>query len=86
MASPTSVVLPVPMHSTSIPYLLKYNITPIEGGVILSIWEPATKNEVRVKPFLYMIRYRLSSEAEAMKLLSEYLATYKAKAQIPQEI
>ncbi|HEY9643343.1 MAG TPA: hypothetical protein V6C57_22835 [Coleofasciculaceae cyanobacterium] len=68
------------------PHLLKYNIAPIEGGVILSIWEPAAKSEVRVKPFLYMVRYRLPSEAEAMKLLSEYLATYKAKAQIPQEI
>ena len=86
MAPPTSVVLPVPTHSTHTPYLLKYNIAPIEGGVILSIWEPAIKNEVRVKPFLYMIRYRLPSEAEAMNLLSEYLATYKAKAQIPQEI
>ncbi|MBW4657277.1 MAG: hypothetical protein KME15_01265 [Drouetiella hepatica Uher 2000/2452] len=86
MASLTSVVLPVPTHSTYMPYLLKYNISPVEGGVILSIWEPAVKNEVRVKPFLYMIRYRLPSEAEAMKLLSEYLATYKTKAQIPQEI
>jgi hypothetical protein len=74
------------MHSNSTPHLLKYNIAPIEGGVILSIWEPALKNEVRVKPFLYMVRYRLPSEAEAMKLLSQYLATYKAKAQIPQEI
>ena len=86
MASPIAVVLPVPMYSTSMPYLLKYNIAPIEGGVILSIWEPAVKNEVRVKPFLYMIRYRLPSEAEAMKLLADYLETYKAKAQIPQEI
>ena len=86
MAPPTSVVLSVSMHSTSVPYLLKYNIAPIEGGVILSIWEPAVKNEVRVKPFLFMIRYRLPSEAEAMKLLADYLSTYKARAQIPQEI
>ncbi|NJR66824.1 MAG: hypothetical protein HC772_18370 [Leptolyngbyaceae cyanobacterium CRU_2_3] len=74
------------MYSTTTPHLIKYNITPFEGGVILSIWEPAAKSEVRVKPFLYMVRYRLPSEVEAMKLLSEYLATYKAKAQIPQEI
>jgi hypothetical protein len=74
------------MHPTSMPHLLKYNIAPIEGGVILSIWEPAAKSEVRVKPFLYMVRYRLPSEAEAMTLLAEYLANYKSKAQIPQEI
>lgn len=74
------------MQHNNTPHLLKYNVTPIEGGVILSVWEPAAKTDVRVKPFLYMVRYRLPSEAEAMKLLSQYLATYKAKAQIPQEI
>ena len=74
------------MQSSSTPHLLKYNIAPIEGGVVLSIWEPATKNEVRVKPFLYMVRYRLDSEAEATKILSQYLATYKAKSQVPQSV
>ncbi len=74
------------MQSPSHPHLLKYNITALEGGVILSIWEPASKNEVRVKPFLYMVRYRLPSEAEATRILSQYLATYKAKSQVPQEI
>ena len=74
------------MQLPSTPHLLKYNIAPIEGGVVLSIWEPAPKNEVRVKPFLYMVRYRLDSEAEATKILSQYLATYKAKSQVPQGI
>jgi hypothetical protein len=74
------------MQFPGTPHLLKYNIAPIEGGVVLSIWEPALKNEVRVKPFLYMVRYRLASEAEATKILSQYLATYKAKSQVPQGI
>jgi hypothetical protein len=74
------------MQPPSTPHLLKYNIASIEGGVVLSIWEPAPKNEVRVKPFLYMVRYRLASEAEATRILSQYLATYKAKSQVPQGI
>lgn len=59
------------------PPQLKYNITAIDGGVLLSIWEPAPKNEVRVKPFLFMTRHRLASELEAKKLLAHYLAVYK---------
>lgn len=60
---------------------LKYNITAIEGGVLLSIWEPAPKSDVRVKPFLFMTRHRLSSELEAKKMLAHYLAVYKQASQ-----
>lgn len=60
---------------------LKYNITAIEGGVLLSIWEPAPKSDVRVKPFLFMTRHRLSSELEAKKMLAHYLAVYKKATQ-----
>lgn len=56
---------------------LKYNITAIEGGVLLSIWEPAPKDDVRVKPFLFMSRHRLASELEARKLLAHYLSVYR---------
>lgn len=56
---------------------LKYNITATEGGVLLSIWEPAPKNDVRVKPFLFMTRHRLASELEAKRLLAHYLSVYK---------
>jgi hypothetical protein len=61
---------------------LKYNITTIEGGVLLSIWEPALKSEVRVKPFLFMSRHRLSSELEAKKMLAHYLSVYKRAMQL----
>lgn len=60
---------------------LKYNITAIEGGVLLSIWEPAPKTELRVKPFLFMSRHRLPSELEAKKLLAHYLAVYRQAVQ-----
>lgn len=60
---------------------LKYNITAIDGGVLLSIWEPAPKSDVRVKPFLFMSRHRLPSEVEAKKMLAHYLAVYKRASQ-----
>ncbi len=59
---------------------LKYNISEIDGGVMLSIWEPAPKNDVRVKPFLFMSRHRLPSELEAKKLLAHYLSVYRQAA------
>jgi hypothetical protein len=68
------------MHCIEPPQL-KYNITEIEGGVLLSIWEPAPKNDLRVKPFLFMSRHRLSSELEAKKLLAHYLSVYHRATQ-----
>lgn len=59
---------------------LKYNITVTDSGVVLSIWEPAPKNEERVKPFLFMTRHRLANELEAKKLLAHYLSVYKLAA------
>ncbi len=64
------------MHCSDPPHL-KYNITFREGSVLLSIWEPAPKNDSRVKPFVFMSRHRLPSEREAKKLLAHYLAFYK---------
>lgn len=66
------------MHPSDIPHLLKYNITSTPGGVLLRIWEPASKDEIRVKPFLFMLKYRLPSEADARKFLADYLSLYKA--------
>ena len=65
------------MHHPNVPHVLKYNITPTVGGVLLRIWEPAPKDEARVKPFLFMLKYRMTSEAEARKFLEDYLALYK---------
>jgi hypothetical protein len=66
------------MHPPSVPHLLKYNITPIAGGVLLRIWEPAERNDVRVKPFLYMLKYRFAMETDARKFLADYLSVYKS--------
>jgi hypothetical protein len=60
---------------------LEYNITPMEKGVLLSIWEPAPKNDIRVRPFLFMVKCRLLSEVDAKRLLAHYLSVYKAKSQ-----
>lgn len=74
---PTSSVTPS-MHSPSIPHLIKYNITPVIGGVMLRIWEPAERDDIRVKPFLFMLKYRMASEAEAREFLTDYLSFYKS--------
>ncbi|WP_088891612.1 hypothetical protein [Leptolyngbya ohadii] len=81
---PIPTIPPSP-SSTEIPHVLKYNITALEEGVLLSIWEPAARNETRVKPFLYMVRYRLPSEGEARKLLAHYISAYKAGSLAHQE-
>jgi len=65
-----------PMGSIPPRHLIKYNITPTDEGVLLKIWEPAERNETRVKPFLFMLKYRLSSEREARDFLANYLSFY----------
>ncbi|WAL60516.1 hypothetical protein [Thermocoleostomius sinensis] len=66
------------MHPPTVPHLLKVSIAPVPGGVMLTIWEPIERDEMRVKPFLFKLRYRMSSEAEARKFVAEYHALYKA--------
>lgn len=56
--------------------LIKYNITPTEGGVLLKIWEPAERNETRIKPFLFMLKYRMPSERAAKEFLADYFSFY----------
>jgi hypothetical protein len=58
---------------------LEYKITPTEKGVLLSIWEPAPKNEIRVRPFLYMVKCRLMSEVDARRVLAHYLNMSQTK-------
>lgn len=66
------------MYPPIVPQLLKYNITPMAEGVLLRIWEPAERNEIRVKPFLFMLKYRMPSEAEARRFVSRYLSLYRS--------
>ena len=56
--------------------VIKYNILSKDDGVTLCLWESAPINETRVKPFLYMVRQRLSSKDEAQQLLDFYLTVY----------
>lgn len=56
--------------------VIKYNIFPKEDGVLLCMWEPAPLSEMRVKPFLYMVKQRLGSETEALDVLNRYLSAY----------
>lgn len=66
------------MSPSSIASQFKHSITPIDGGVMLRIWESAERNETRIKPFLFMLKYRMSSEAEAKKFFAEYCALYQS--------
>jgi hypothetical protein len=68
-----------PMQLPNLPPItIKYSILHQEdNSVLLCLWEPAVMNETRVKPFLYMVRQRLPSEAEALDLLQHYLAVYR---------
>ncbi|NJN87870.1 MAG: hypothetical protein HC881_18195 [Leptolyngbyaceae cyanobacterium SL_7_1] len=66
------------MQSVEIPQLIKYSMTPIDEGVLLCIWEPAPLSESRVRPFLFMARYRLASETEAQQILEYYETIYEA--------
>lgn len=46
--------------------------------MLLSIWEPAPMTSSRAKPFLFMVRLKLPSEAEARELLDHYFQVYQA--------
>lgn len=65
------------MHSLKTPYVLKYSITPSDDGLTLCIWEPAAINESRVRPFLFMAKYRLETEDEAHLVLGHYRQIYQ---------
>ena len=65
------------MHSLKAPYVLKYSITPSDDGLTLCIWEPASINETRVRPFLFMAKYRLETEDEANLVLGHYRQVYQ---------
>lgn len=64
------------MQSIEIPQLIKYSLTPVDEGILLCIWEPAPLSETRVRPFLFMARYRLASETEAKQVLEYYETVY----------
>lgn len=61
------------MKAVTAPTKVQYRITPTEGGFHLCVWERATVNEVRVKPFLFKANYRVTSKTEAETILSLYL-------------
>jgi hypothetical protein len=63
-----------PMPLPELPSRVHYTITPTKTGVNLCIWETAQVTDVRVKPFLFKIRHRLTSDTEAQQVLHEYLS------------
>lgn len=68
------------MQSLKLPQLIKFSVTFHDDGVLLSIWEPAPINDSRVRPFLFMAKYRLSTEDEAKEVLSYYREAYQSDA------
>ncbi len=61
------------MHPANLNSSVRYTITPIKDGVSLCIWEVAQVTDARIEPFLFKIKHRLSSDAEAQQVLSDYL-------------
>lgn len=71
------------MQTLKAPQFLKYNVTPTTDGVLLSIWEPAPITDKRVRPFLFMAKHRLPSDAQAQEILDYYLSAYQATSDLP---
>ncbi|MCG8364109.1 MAG: hypothetical protein MJA27_12360 [Pseudanabaenales cyanobacterium] len=53
---------------------MKYRISHTETGILLRVWAPAPLTEARTRPYLFLAQYRVSTEKEAMQLLSTYLS------------
>jgi hypothetical protein len=64
---------PLPVAKPDQTSRIEYDITPMNKGVHLCIWETARTGDFRAQPFLYMVNYRLSSEDEAQKVVDDYL-------------
>jgi hypothetical protein len=60
------------MKSPQLPNGMNYSIISSGTEIVLSIWEPAQVTESRILPFLFKTNYRLSSEAEAHRMLRNY--------------
>lgn len=52
---------------------IRYATTPVDGGILLSIWEIASPTTSRPAAYLYKLNYRLTSEEEAQSVLDWYL-------------
>ena len=70
------------MFALGTAHTIHYRVTAIETGVRLRLWEPASKTEQRVSPYLFMVNYVLATETEAKRVLNLYLEANGAKALI----
>lgn len=57
---------------------IRHSITSVEGGFLLSIWEPAIASRSRPTAYLYQINYRVESEAIAQQVLADHLSHFSA--------
>jgi hypothetical protein len=56
---------------------IRYSITPVQDGVLLSIWEDMPISDTRTKPFSFKARHLVTSDQEAQDILNNYLAVYR---------
>lgn len=56
---------------------IRYSITAVQDGVLLSLWEDMPINDTRTKPFSFKARHLVSSDREAQVILENYLAVYR---------
>lgn len=52
---------------------IRYAVSAIENGILLSIWEIAVPTTSRPASYLYKLNYRLESETEVQEILDWYL-------------
>lgn len=50
-------------------------ISPI-ASILVVIWEPATLNESRIRPFYFVVKYLLSSQQAVFDILKQYHQAY----------
>lgn len=56
---------------------IRYSITAVQEGVLLSLWEDMPISDTRTKPFSFKARHLVTSDQEAQDILNNYLAAYR---------
>lgn len=65
------------MTAFNVPETIQYSITPADNGVTLCLWETPHNSKSRDKAFLFKVKQRVSSRAEAKQLLRNYLECFR---------
>jgi hypothetical protein len=53
---------------------IRYTLTTVDSGILLTIWETAAPTTSRPAAYLYKLNYRLESDSEVQPILDWYLS------------